>query len=90
MSNSKTPSAETVATATDASADPIGRFETSMKELEDIVARMERGDLPLEESLRLYERGTQLTQECRQSLESAELRVRKITEAGSAPMDRGA
>jgi len=90
MSKQKNPSVETPAATVDDNADPIGRFESSMKELEDIVARMERGDLPLEESLKLYERGTQLTQECRQSLESAELRVRKITEAGSAPMERGA
>jgi exodeoxyribonuclease VII small subunit len=60
--------------------DAVSRFETSLKELEDIVARMERGDLPLEESLRLFERGVQLTRECRQSLASAELRVRNLLE----------
>jgi exodeoxyribonuclease VII small subunit len=39
---------------------------------------MERGDLPLEESLKLFERGVVLTRECRTSLDSAELRVRKL------------
>jgi exodeoxyribonuclease VII small subunit len=67
--------------ATAASADPVSRFEGSLKELEDIVARMERGDLPLEESLTLFERGVALTRECRTSLETAELRVKNLLDA---------
>ena len=72
-----------------AATDPVSRFEASLKELEDIVARMERGDLPLEESLKLFERGVALTRECRGSLETAELRVRKLlqTEPGNAAPD---
>jgi len=66
-----------------AGADPVSRFEGSLKELEDIVARMERGDLPLEESLQLFERGVALTRECRTSLDTAELRVRKLLETGA-------
>jgi exodeoxyribonuclease VII small subunit len=62
-------------------ADPVSRFESSLKELEDIVTRMERGDLPLEQSLQLFERGVTLTRECRGSLETAELRVRNLLEA---------
>ena len=65
--------------------DPVSRFEASLKELEEIVARMERGDLPLEESLKLFERGVSLTRECRNSLETAELRVRNLLESGARP-----
>lgn len=61
--------------------DPVSRFEASLKELDEIVARMERGDLPLEESLRLFERGTVLTRECREALTTAELRVKNLLEA---------
>lgn len=63
--------------------DPVSRFEASLKELEEIVARMERGDLPLDESLKLFERGVTLTRECRGSLENAELRVRNLLQAGT-------
>ena len=65
--------------------DSVARFETSLKELEGIVARMERGDLPLEEALGLFERGMGLTKECRTSLDQAELRVRKLLEADAQP-----
>ncbi|MBL6750854.1 MAG: exodeoxyribonuclease VII small subunit [Nevskia sp.] len=63
-----------------ATEDPVSRFEASLKELEDIVGRMERGDLPLDESLRLFERGMALARECRGSLETAELRVKNLLE----------
>jgi exodeoxyribonuclease VII small subunit len=66
--------------AADPPVDPVTRFEASLKELEDIVARMERGDLPLEESLKLFERGVALSRECRGSLESADLRVKNLLE----------
>ncbi len=75
---SKTPAPPADGTAVDPAQDPVSRFEASLKELEEIVARMERGDLPLEESLKLFERGVALTRECRTSLDSAELRVRKL------------
>ena len=61
-------------------ADPVSQFEDAMRELEDIVQRMERGDLRLEESLQLFERGMSLSKSCRVSLDSAELRVRKLLE----------
>ena len=66
------------------SADPAAGFEGSLKELEDIVARMERGDLPLEESLALFERGMTLTRDCRSQLDAAELRVRNLLESSGA------
>ena len=69
------------ATPDPAAEDVVSRFEGSLKELETIVARMERGDLPLEESLTLFERGMQLTKECRRSLDRAELRVKNLLDA---------
>ena len=70
--------------AAGAPKDEVSRFEASLKELEDIVARMERGDLPLEESLRLFERGVALTRECKASLARAELRVKNLLESNAA------
>lgn len=58
--------------------DPVSCFEASLQELESIVARMESGELPLEDSLKLFERGVALTKTCRDSLTSAELRVKKL------------
>jgi exodeoxyribonuclease VII small subunit len=72
--------------AGDPGADPVSRFEASLKELEDIVARMERGDLPLEDALRQFERGVALTRECRGSLETAELRVKNVLENADTPL----
>lgn len=63
--------------------DRVAQFETSLKELEDIVQRMERGDLKLEESLKLFERGMTLTGECRSALETAELRVKQLMDAAT-------
>lgn len=63
--------------------DPVSRFEEAMRELEEIVQRMERGDLRLEESLKLFERGMELSRHCRQSLDTAELRVRNLLEPDS-------
>lgn len=56
----------------------VARFEQDMQELESIVAQMEKGDLRLEDSLKLFERGTQLARSSRQSLDTAELRVRTL------------
>lgn len=86
MSKKTAPSADAPdPAAVPAGDDSVARFETSLKELEAIVARMERGDLPLEESLGLFERGMGLTKECRTSLDQAELRVRKLLEADAPP-----
>ena len=65
--------------------DPLGRFEDAMKELDAIVQKMERGDLKLDESLQLFERGMQLSAQCRSSLETAELKVKNLLERHSAP-----
>lgn len=53
-------------------------FEESMQRLEQIVRAMEQGDVPLEESLKLFQEGTQLVRSCNQLLEEAQLQVTKI------------
>lgn len=50
-------------------------FEKSLDELEGIVGRLEAGDLPLEESLELFEKGIKLSRECRERLTNAERRI---------------
>ncbi|HEY6546774.1 MAG TPA: exodeoxyribonuclease VII small subunit [Vicinamibacteria bacterium] len=51
------------------------KFEDALKELEDVVARLEKGELPLEDSLRLYERGIALARHCHVKLEEAEGKI---------------
>jgi exodeoxyribonuclease VII small subunit len=63
-------------------ADTLPDFETSLSELEAIVTRLERGDLPLEESLGLFERGVELSRTCHARLEDAERRIEVLTERG--------
>ena len=53
-------------------------FEASMARLEQIVRTMERGDVPLDESLKLFEEGTKLIGECRTALDKAEQQVVKL------------
>lgn len=50
-------------------------FEASLNELEQIVKQLEEGDLPLEESLKLFENGVRLSRECRERLTTAERRI---------------
>lgn len=50
-------------------------FEASLNELEKIVKHLEDGDLPLEESLKLFEDGIRLSRECRERLTNAERRI---------------
>jgi len=57
-------------------------FEEALQELESIVTRLEDGDLSLEESLRLFERGQVLADQCNEQLEVATLRVEQLTEHG--------
>ena len=56
-------------------------FEENMQRLEQIVRAMERGDVPLEESLKLFQEGTKLVESCGKLLDNAELQVKKITSA---------
>jgi exodeoxyribonuclease VII small subunit len=53
----------------------LATFEDSLKQLEKIVDHLERGDLPLEESIRLFEDGVRLSSACKQELDAAEGKV---------------
>lgn len=55
-------------------------FEKSLEELEKLVERMEQGDLPLEQSLKDFERGIELTRSCQRALQEAEEKVRVLME----------
>ncbi len=59
---------------------PVADFEASMLSLEDLVGRMEAGEMSLEESLAAYERGVGLYRRCQDALEQAELRVRLLSD----------
>jgi exodeoxyribonuclease VII small subunit len=64
-------------------SDPsIKDFEAAIAELEAIVKKLEEGDLPLEQSLALYERGVQLSRFCHARLEDAERRIEILSERG--------
>ncbi len=56
-------------------------FEENMGRLEQIVRAMERGDVSLEESLKLFQEGTKLVERCGKLLDEAELQVKKITQS---------
>jgi exodeoxyribonuclease VII small subunit len=60
----------------------IKDFEAAIVELETIVKKLEEGDLPLEGSLQLYERGVQLSRFCHAQLEQAERRIEILNERG--------
>lgn len=70
-------------------------FETALKELEQIVTRLERGDVDLEQSIEIYERGEALRAHCDQLLKRAEAKVERITLSaqgvpqGTVPLDPG-
>jgi len=65
-------------------------FEASLEELEKIVQQMEAGELPLEKSLELFERGVGLSETCRKQLDAAETRIEILLKKGKklepAPM----
>lgn len=54
-------------------------FEENMQRLEQIVRTMERGDVPLEESLKLFQEGTELVRHCGKLLDDAQLQIKKVT-----------
>jgi len=71
------------------------QFEKALAELESIVQKLERGDVALEESVAIYERGEALKRRCEELLRQAEARVEKITldasgkPVGTEPLDVG-
>jgi exodeoxyribonuclease VII small subunit len=60
-------------------------FETAMRDLEEIVERLEQGDLPLEESLAAFERGVMLTRSCQTALKAAEQKVEILLKRAGEP-----
>ena len=63
---------------TQSDAKPVETFESSLDELEKVVRELEGGDLALERSLELFERGMGLSESCRKQLEAAETRVEML------------
>jgi len=68
-------------------------FEDALRELEQVVGKLERGEVPLDESIALYERGALLKGRCETKLKEAEEKVAKLTldgdgkPKGTAPLD---
>jgi exodeoxyribonuclease VII small subunit len=60
-------------------------FETAMRDLEELVERLEQGDLPLEESLAAFERGVMLTRSCQMALKEAEQKVEILLKKSGEP-----
>jgi exodeoxyribonuclease VII small subunit len=60
-------------------------FEAAMRELEMIVTKLEQGEIDLEDSIALYERGQALKLHCEQKLKSAESRLEKIVQGARGP-----
>jgi exodeoxyribonuclease VII small subunit len=60
---------------TDENPDALPDFEQSLTELEALVARLEQGDVPLEEALKTFERGVALTRQCQTALRTAQQKV---------------
>jgi exodeoxyribonuclease VII small subunit len=58
-------------------------FEAAYAELEQIISQLDDGNLPLEESVGLFERGRKLAEHCQTLLDVAELRINQITDDGS-------
>jgi exodeoxyribonuclease VII small subunit len=59
-------------------------FEATLAQLEQLVARLESGDLPLDEALRAFEQGVRLTRECQLALTSAQQKVQQLLKRGEA------
>ena len=60
-------------------------FEAALSELEALVERLERGDLPLEEALKAFERGVALTRHCQACLQSAQQKVEMLVRKSGEP-----
>ncbi|MDA8348404.1 MAG: exodeoxyribonuclease VII small subunit [Pseudomonadota bacterium] len=63
----------------------LPEFEQALAELEAVVERLERGDLPLEEALSVFERGVELTRHCQSALKAAQQRVEILTKRDGQP-----
>ncbi|KAA0000402.1 MAG: exodeoxyribonuclease VII small subunit [Thermoplasmata archaeon] len=56
------------------------KFEEALKKLEEIVEELEKGDMPLEETIRKFEEGIKLCKICKEKLEKAEMKIEKLME----------
>ena len=65
----------------------LSSFESSIQELEGLVRKLEQGEMPLEESLKAFERGVHLTRSCQQSLRAAEQRVEQVIENSDGELE---
>ncbi|HHC73002.1 MAG TPA: exodeoxyribonuclease VII small subunit [Thiotrichales bacterium] len=61
------------------------QFEKALQELEALVETLEQGELPLEESLKQFEKGIQLTRQCQEALDAAEQRVEILMQEKGTP-----
>lgn len=66
----------------------MATFEESLKQLETIVAQLERGDLPLEDSVKIFEEGMRLSAECKKQLEEAEGKVELLVKRRNGAMEK--
>jgi len=66
----------------------LATFEESLKQLETIVAQLERGDLPLEDSVKIFEEGMRLSAECKKQLEEAEGKVELLVKRRNGAMEK--
>jgi exodeoxyribonuclease VII small subunit len=66
----------------------LASFEESLTKLEEIVAQLERGDLSLEDSVRLFEEGSRLSADCRKQLEEAEGKVEMLVKQRDGSLKR--
>ena len=64
-------------------------YEIGIKELEQLVQQLEKGDMPLEESFKAFERGMKLTEKLRKMLDDGDARIRELTAAGEMAFDAG-
>ena len=64
----------------------MAKFEEQLTALETVVERLERGELSLEESVRLFEEGVQLSSACKQELEAAEGKIQVLVDRGGGRM----
>ncbi|NYF79796.1 exodeoxyribonuclease VII small subunit [Granulicella arctica] len=64
----------------------MANFEQQLTALETVVERLERGELSLDESVRLFEEGIKLSNACKQELEAAEGKIQLLVEPGTGPI----
>lgn len=65
----------------------VDNFEQDLKRLEEIVVKMERGGVTLEESLKLFKDGVELTKKCQNTLKAAEEQIKILTDRGVVDFD---